>query len=227
MAAMICATDRWKAEYPGAVMGALVMRGVAQATMSPRMQAMRREVEQRLRADCEGLTREQLKALPGVRPYVEYYKRFGKSYHVLLQMESILKGGAVQRETPLVEAMFLAEVRSQLLTAGHDLAAVERPVTVDCATGAESYVTLGGAARTVKAGDMFVRDEAGILSTILYGPDDRTRLRESTDEVLFVVYGPPGILPAQMQAHLDDLAEYVKASAPSVQIEAREIVQAA
>jgi DNA/RNA-binding domain of Phe-tRNA-synthetase-like protein len=224
---MIAATGQWKTEYPGALIGALAMRGVTNAGTSPRLDARRLQVESGLRAEFAARTREELRALPGLRPYVTYYKRFGKTYHVLLQLESLLfKGGSTTRATPLVEAMFLSEIKSQLLTAGHDLDAIQGRVTVDVSAGTETYVALGGGERTLKLKDMFVRDEVGILSSILYGPDDRTKLSGETGGVLFVVYGPPGVARDRLQAHLDDLAENVQAVAPGAVVVDQEILTA-
>jgi hypothetical protein len=40
----------------------------------------------------------------------------------------------------LVEAMFIAEVKNMLLTAGHDLDAVQLPITLDVSKGDGRYI---------------------------------------------------------------------------------------
>ena len=69
----------------------------------------------------------------------------------------------------------MAEIDSRLLTAGHDLAALEGRLRLDVATGTESYTLLRGTPQAPKAGDMMICDEGGIISSIVYGPDQRTR----------------------------------------------------
>ena len=60
--------------------------------------------------------------------YDTYYKRFKKTYHVQLQLESIVfKGKSIPSVAALVEAMFMAEIKNMLLTAGHDLEACRCP----------------------------------------------------------------------------------------------------
>jgi hypothetical protein len=47
------------------------------------------------------------------RAYVDYYRRHGKTYHVKAQRESIaLKGKPIPARAALVEAMFMAELKS-------------------------------------------------------------------------------------------------------------------
>jgi DNA/RNA-binding domain of Phe-tRNA-synthetase-like protein len=93
----------------------------------------------------------------------------------------------------LVEVMFMAELRSLLLTAGHDLDTLRGRPTVEVATGEETYTTLSGQQQALKTGDMFIRDQEGVLSSVLYGPDSRTRLTSGTTGALFTVYVPAGI----------------------------------
>src|SRR5262245_64447502 len=64
--------------------------------------------------------------------YVHYYKRFGKTYHVLLQLESIvLKSKGLPSVSPLVDANFTAEVETLVLTAGHDAQQLQGEISID------------------------------------------------------------------------------------------------
>jgi len=58
--------------------------------------------------------------------YVRYYKRSNKTYHVQLQVESIvLKGKGLPNVSPLVDSNFVAELETLVLTAGHDVAKLQ------------------------------------------------------------------------------------------------------
>src|SRR5437588_219970 len=75
-----------------------------------------------------GQTRADLVAIANVQPYARHYRAFGQTYHVLRQLESVaLKGKPLTSPSTLVLAMFAAELESLLLTAGHDLDAVQLP----------------------------------------------------------------------------------------------------
>jgi DNA/RNA-binding domain of Phe-tRNA-synthetase-like protein len=215
---MLIVSEAWQATYPGASQGVLVMRGIANPERHAELEKRKAEVEEQLRARFAGYDKPALAALPSVQPYVAYYAKFKKTYHVLLQLESVaLKGKLLPRVAALVEAMFMAELKNQFLTAGHDLGALREPLRLDVATGDERYTLLNGKEETLKAGDMFIADAEGVTSSILYGPDHRTRITPETRNALFTVYAPPGIVPAAVRQHLEDIRAYVGLIAPGAE----------
>jgi DNA/RNA-binding domain of Phe-tRNA-synthetase-like protein len=123
--------------------------------------------------------------------------------------------------------MFMAEMDSLLLTAGHDLAAVRAPLRLDVARGTEDYLLLRGAMQTPKAGDMMISDGEGILSSIVYGPDQRTQIGADTTGVVFTVYAPAGIAASAVEAHLVEIRNNVQLIAPSASVELLKVYSAA
>jgi DNA/RNA-binding domain of Phe-tRNA-synthetase-like protein len=221
--ARMMVSEAWRATYPGACAGILVMHDVANPDRHPDLDRGKDELEQRLRAQHGASTRAELLALPVLQAYAAYYRRFGKTYHVQLQLESVaLKGKRLPRVAALVEAMFMAELEDLLLTAGHDADAIRGPIHLDVASGAEHYELLSGQGQALKAGDMLMRDDEGVISSVLHGPDRRTRLRAETRRALFAVYAPPGIGPERVGAHLDRIAATVRLVAPGASIASRE-----
>jgi len=217
---MLTASEAWKTAYPGAVVGTLVMRNVANPNSHAALDQRKQELENRLRQRFAEGGRAALKAEPTIRPYNAYYARFKKTYHIQLQLESIaLKGKPIPRVAALVEAMFMAELEDFLLTAGHDLALVEPPVRLDVASGSESYIRINGEKQTLKPGDMFVADASGVLSCIIYGPDRRTQITPETRQVFFVTYAPPGISKQAVQQHLTNIQTNIMLIAPQAQVE--------
>jgi DNA/RNA-binding domain of Phe-tRNA-synthetase-like protein len=215
---MLAASERWKAAYPEAVVGILAMCKVANPDHHPALDGHKAELEHQLRsrfADCE---RADLRTVPTIRAYDAYYRRFKKTYHLLLQLESVaLKDQPISSVGALVEAMFMAELKSLLLTAGHDLAVVQEPIRVDVAEGTERYTRLNGKEQVLKVGDMFIADARGVISSIIYGPDRRTRIRPITQQVLFTTYAPPGIGREKVQQHLQDIQANVLLIAPEAE----------
>ena len=161
-----------------------------------------------------------MKSLPVLEAYNAYYRQFKKTYHVQLQLESVVfKGKSIPSVAALVEAIFVAELKNLLLTAGHDLAAAQKPVRVDVAEGSERYIRLNGQEQQLKPGDMMIADAEGVISSVLYGPDQRTRITAGTKQVLFTVYAPPGIGEEAVRAHLEDIRDNVLLVAPQAQVE--------
>lgn len=225
---MFQASDTWRTAHPGASVGVLVMSGVVNPEHHAGLNERKDALEQSLRGRWAGQDRKALESSPVMQAYRTYYARFRKTYHVLLQLESVaLKGRSLPRVAALVEAMFMAELENQLLTAGHDLAALDLPVTVDSATGAETYVTLNGKDQALAAGDMYIRDGQGIISSIVYGPDGRTPITPATERVMFTVYAPPGIEPEIVRTHLDDMRDLVLLISPTATVDMSEVYQAA
>lgn len=221
---MFTVSEAWRAAYPGASVGILAMRGVINPRSCSSLDDHREELEKELRSRYSGYDRADLKAIPVISAYNAYYKRFKKTYHVQLQLESVvMRGKSIPRVATLVEAMFMAELKNHLLTAGHDLEAVELPVGIDVAQGAEQYVRINGEEQQLKSKDMMISDAAGIISSVLYGPDRRTRITPETEQVLFTVYVPPGIEEQVVSEHLRDILANVLLVAPDAEVEALEV----
>jgi DNA/RNA-binding domain of Phe-tRNA-synthetase-like protein len=193
----------------------------------PALDEERARLETELRARYAGLTRAELRTTGHLAANDAYYRRFGQTYHVLMQIESIvLKGKPIPRRAALVEAAFMAELATGILTASHDLDALAPPVTVDVATGEETYVLYSGADQTCKVGDMFMRDRSGILTSVVAGPPRYARVTPVTTAALFCVYAPPGIGETAVRAHLAAIEANVCLFAPGAETVATSTIAA-
>ena len=196
------------------------MRNVSNPAHHVELEKRKAELEEQLRAQFAGEDRAAIASHPVLQVYGEYYKRFKKTYHVQLQLESIvLKGKSIPSVASLVECMFMAEMKNFLLTAGHDLDKLGLPLTLDVTGGTETYTVMRGETQIVKAGDMTISDQTGIISNIIYGPDQRTQITESTRNVVFTVYAPAGIDEQLIMQHLEDMRDYVLIVAPQAEVE--------
>jgi DNA/RNA-binding domain of Phe-tRNA-synthetase-like protein len=201
----------WRVAFPGARVGLLAVEGVANPASHPLLEARAREVEERLRARFAGQDRNALASLTAVQAYLPHYRAFGQNYHVLRQLESVaLKSRQLTSPSALVLAMFAVEVETLLLTAGHDLDLIEMPLTIDASRAGDAFVGIGGGEIGVREGDMLIRDRAGIISAVIYGPDQRTQLRAETTRVLYTVYAPANIPDGDVIEHLERLADNVR-----------------
>ncbi|GAK56146.1 hypothetical protein U27_03108 [Candidatus Vecturithrix granuli] len=221
---MLTISNTWKITYPDAFVGLLAMEKVVNPQRHPELEARKTDIEAQLRSQFANLERADLKALPILQAYNAYYKQFKKSYHVQAQVESVVwKGKTIPSVAALVEAMFMAELKNMLLTAGHDLEKLQLPVKIDVAAGDEQYLKMNGQEQMLKAGDMYIADGQGILSSILYGPDRRTQISPATSKVLFTIYAPPGIESQTVRQHLEDIRDYVHIVAPQAEVTLLEV----
>lgn len=219
---MIYATNAWKQTYPGAQLGFMVVNNVMNAERSETLEISKRALEDELRKSF--VNKEELATHFPISIYTTYYKKFKKTYHVLKQLESVVfKSKQIPCGAAVVEAMFMAELKNGLLTAGHDYNALHFPLTLDTAKGDEAYLLINGNEQGVKAQDMMLTDDEGVISSIICGPDLRTRILPETRKAVFVIYAPAGISNAMVTDHLSDIYTYLKVVSPDAKIEQQEI----
>ena len=214
---MLQVSKAWKQVFPEAGVGVMVLDQVSNPPFSEALETEKRLVEAELRAKFAD--RQALLDSSILKAYADYYKKFAKTYHVQQQLESVIfKGKSIPAVAGLVEAMFMAELKNGLLTAGHDFQTLQLPLTLDAVSQDEQYVLMNGKEQAVKPGDMRISDTSGVISSIIHGPDQRTRITTDTQKVVYVVYAPPGITHKLVLQHLSDIHRYVKLFSPGVQM---------
>jgi DNA/RNA-binding domain of Phe-tRNA-synthetase-like protein len=157
--------------------------------------------------------------------YINYYKKFKNTYPVLLQLESILlKGKKITKVGAFIETMFLSEVSNLLLTAGHDADTMQKPFCIDIAKGGESFEGISGRNQIMTKDDLYLTDSENIVSSILNGPDYRTRITDKTKNALYFVYGVDGVSQEQIKKHFGDLKYYLSIFLPDCTIDYIDII---
>lgn len=224
---MISASDEWRTTHPGAAIGLLEISGLTNHLPSAGLEQRKRQIETRLRERYQGFTRRDFQSLPLLSAYTRYYKRFNKTYHVLLQLESlVLKGKNLPNVNPLVDANFMAEVETLVLTAGHDAGKLHGPLRMDVSHSGDQMTRMDGSLKTLQPGDMIMRDTQGVVCSIIYGQDESSPISALTTHVLYVAYAPPGVSPESVQAQLDKIMEHVRLFCPVCVLERQEVLTA-
>jgi len=223
----ISQSDEWRTAHPGAVIGLLEISGVVNTQTSPRLDDRKREVEARLRECYQGFTRQDFLSLPVMAAYVQYYKRFSKTYHVLQQVESIaLKGKSLPSVSPLVDSNFTAEVETLVLTAGHDAAKLRGSIVMDVSREEDQIIQMNDNAKIIHVGDMIMRDAESVCCSIIYGQDNRSPISSETTHVLYVAYVPVGVPAETVNAQLQKIEENVRLFSPAAVVERRQLLSA-
>lgn len=225
----ISATEAWHAAFPGAFIGLLELSGLdPHAPSVPHLALLgerKRQIEARLREHYAGFTRADFLALPVMAAYDRYYTRFKKTYHLQLQLESIvLKGKSLPDLSPGVDANFMAEMHSLVNTAGHDVAKLRVPVVIDVSREEESMTQMNGSVKQIRAGDMVTRDADGISCSLIYGQDSRSPMSLQTTHALYVAYAPAGVPADTVTAQLKGIEEHVRLVSPGVTVEQMRLI---
>jgi DNA/RNA-binding domain of Phe-tRNA-synthetase-like protein len=223
----ISATHEWHAAHSGAIIGLLELSGVEKTPSSSQLDQRKRETETRLRERYSGFTRQDFLLLPVMSDYERYYKRFNKTYHVQLQVESIvLKGKDLPTVIPLVDSNFMAEVETFVLTAGHDVGKLHGPVFIDVSRDGEHITQMNGTFKAIRKGDMIMRDANGICCSVIYGQDNRSPISPETSCVLYVAYAPTGISSGIVDTQLRKIEDNIRLFSPNAFVEYRQLLYA-
>jgi DNA/RNA-binding domain of Phe-tRNA-synthetase-like protein len=221
----ITVTNDWKRSHAGASIGLLELSRVSNPEESPELENRKRELETQLRSTFHGFERNDFLALPILAAYKRYYRQFKKTYHVQLQIESIvLRQKSLPAVSPLVDSNFLAEMETFVLTAGHDAARLHEPILIDVSHEGEQITQMRGSSKAIRAGDMVMRDADGISCSIIYGQDNRSPISTATTHVLYVSYGPPDVSVEAMRTQLQRIEENVRLFSPSAILEQSRLI---
>ena len=199
-------TDQWHATFSGGYVGTIFFENMDNGMRETGLDEKKQDLETRLRSEYAEFSRPDFMQHPVLKAYRDYYKKFKKTYHVQLQLESIvLKGKSLPQVSPLVDANFTAEMETFVLTAGHDADRLGPTLTIDAANGGEPFTGMNGKRQSLKPGDMMMTDGGRVVCTILYGQDDLTPIAPATRNVLYVAYAPPGVPERAVNDQMDAL----------------------
>lgn len=183
-------------------------------------------------ADFRALAEEELVALGarfadydrkaafGENPYYRFFRKFKKTYPVMLQMESVLfKGRPFPLDNPVTAVAFLLELTTQILSGTHDVDRLAGPVELFLGTEKAPFEGMRGRELHTYPGDFCGRDGAGIIFSEIAGTDGRTCAREDSRHVIYPVFGTPGMARETVEGALAALRRYVQTLAPAAQTE--------
>lgn len=220
-------TQRWRDTYPNAMIGLLEISGANNSLAAPALEKEKHRIEAEIRGMYGEYERSDFRALPVIAAYIEYYKRFKKTYHVLQQVESIAhKGRGLPKVSPLVDANFAAEVKTLMLTASHDLDKLNGEIVIDIASEDEEMVQMNGKSKALHPGDMVMRAGGKIVCSIIYGQDNHSFITPKTTHVLYVTYVPAGIPIKIVHDHSNAIKKHVKLISKNIVIELQETLVA-
>jgi DNA/RNA-binding domain of Phe-tRNA-synthetase-like protein len=70
---------------------------------------------------------------------------------------------------------------------------------------------------------MLIADQNGVISSIIYGPDQRTQISTATQNVFFAVYAPAGIDEQTVMNHLEDIRNLVHIFSPHAAVQGMQV----
>jgi len=191
--------------YPTAIFGGLTINNHQNMKKHPGLEQTKRLLEEKIR-DTYPAPEED----PIVQSYADYFDRWGKTYHIEFQINSIKKGRTFPNVSTHVDCMFMAELEDRILTSGHDRDTIQGRLVYDLADEGEEYVKLNGKKQILMKNDVLLRDDEGVLASVLFGPAARTSIKMETVNPLYFAWCPVGIDHETVDAHLSTIVRYMK-----------------
>ena len=175
-------------------------------------------VEEHLRLLRRNTPTGDRKALFGENVYFRFFRKFKKTYPVMMQLESfLLKGRPFPIDNSVTAIPFLAELETQSLSGTHDVDFVRGTVRLFAGTEKAPFPGMRGEEVHTYPGDFCARDDEGIIFSMIAGADARTCVKETSRHVFYPVFGVAGQPEAEISAVLDRLEEYVRVLAPEAE----------
>ena len=191
--------------YPTAIFGSLTINKQQNLKEHPDIEQAKRIIEKNIRE-----TYPAPKEDPIIQRYAGYFDKWGKTYPIEFQIISIKKGRTFPQVSTHVDCMFMAELENRILTSGHDRDTIQGRLVYDLADEGEEYVKLNGKKQVLLKNDVILKDDDGILASVLFGPAARTAIKMETVNPLYLAWCPVGIDNETVDEHLSTLTKFSK-----------------
>lgn len=177
-------------------------------------------VEQEFAALRERFAAYERKEVFGENPYFRFFKKFKKTYPVMMQFESIMfKGQPFPSFNPITEIPYLLELTTHVLSGTHDIDCIQGPVVLFEGTEKAPFTGMRGTEAHTYPGDVCARDDGGIIFSMIAGADARTCAHPDSCHVFYPIFGTPDLPVSVITDAMDTLTRYVQTLAPTAQIE--------
>ena len=151
--------------------------------------------------------------------YFRYFRKFKKTYPVMMQVESFLLKGRPFPEGRYINAVaFLTEMKTRMLMGTHDADRVEGDIIFYTETEKVAFPSIHGSEGHSYPGDTTGRDDGGVIISMIAGADSRTCLQEDSTHVLYMVFGTPSTSAEVLDECLDQAEVYVRTLAPGAEM---------
>ena len=191
----------YKNQYPGLAFGLTLITGCRNFLNPPGFDQHKRQLLRKMRR------RETLKE---ITERIEAYDRFFQGFGLNCPLPGHLKrtvNSGFPRYNLMVDAHFMAEMCAGILVAVTDFDCFDGGLTLDVAAAGETCRGMGGQTFETRAGEIVLRDEKEIVCVLCQGADEKTRVMDNTQNVLFYAYAVPGVYGEPLRAGLTIAAE--------------------
>ncbi len=207
-------TESLKEKYPVSIFGNLIIRDVPNRKRDETLEERKRSLEREIKEKYADVDKDEM-----IHYYNTYFKMWKKTYPIEYQINTVKSGGKFPQVSVVVDCMFIAELKNRILTSGHDLDEIKGDLTFDISRGGEQYLKLNGQKQELKRNDVILKDNEGILASILYGPARRTSISLKTKNALFFAWSPYAMDKEIIRSHLNEISQNLNSVFESITTE--------
>ena len=194
-------SQKYKEIYPNVGFGLTLITGCRDASNPPGFDQYKRKLLRTMRK------RENLAQISErIETYARFFQHFGFDCPLTKHLKRTVNSG-FPRYSLFVDAHFMAEMCAGILVAVTDLDRFEGELRLDIAEDGEICAGMGGREFITKKDEIVLRDVKEIVCILCQGADEKTRVREDTENVLFYAYAVPGIESQYLEEGLTVAAE--------------------
>jgi len=187
--------------YPGVGFGLTLITGCRDAANPPGFDQYKRKSLRKMRS------RETLAQITDrIQTYAAFFQQFGFECPLTKHLKRTINSG-FPRYSLFVDAHFMAEMCAGILVAVADYDRFDGNLTLDIAAESEFCAGMGGRDFITRNREIVLRDEKDIVCVLCQGADEKTRVREDTETVLFYAYAVPGIESSHLKEGLSIAAD--------------------
>ena len=191
--------------YPTATFGSITINKQQNMKKHPDLEQTKRLIEKKIRETYQTPEED-----PIVQSYAGYFDKWGKTYPIEFQINSIKKGKTFPQVSTHVDCMFMAELENRILTSGHDRDEIQGRLVYGLADVGEEYVKLNGKKQVLHKNDVILKDDDGVLASVIFGPSARTSITIETVNPLYFAWCPVGIDQEMVDEHLSTIMKFSK-----------------
>jgi len=175
--------------------------------------------QQKINQLKEKYTNYDRKAVWADNKHYRFFKKFKKTYPVMLQFESVtFKDRPFPAFNPISEVAFLLEITTFALSGTHDISKIDGDVMLYIADKKEDFMGMRDMLHTYP-NDFCAKDGSGIIFSLIAGTDRRTCASPDSRNVLYPIFCTPDTDTQHIKTVSDTLTEYIKVLAPTAEIE--------
>ena len=194
-------SSAYQTKYPGVAFGYTLITGCQPLKDSGGFDQYKRKLLRKMR---------RRETLAEITRRIDLYDRFFQSFGFECPLPKHLKrtiNSGFPKYNLMVDAHFIAEMCAGILVAVTDFDRFEESLMLDVAKEGETCQGMGNREFRTKEGEIVFRDEKDIVCVLCQGADEKTRVKDDTQNVFFYAYAVPGVAAEPLKDGLTVAAE--------------------